>query len=267
MFLLHIATLTQAEQVNHNDCSKELSRQARLIINKVVLPRYTLKRLEIPEKCPLSTANDQHAAHEAMKRRLGKKWMCSVCGKNFDDENGLDVHLDESHPAPPTSGCLADYCDILRCEPYFNLLKTHNQCLDDEMAELKLKCMNLIRDECSPQFLPPTERLQVEVSVQASICSFLSCDMYWVLPEEDVPDAGSFYYITYAVALVALVAFLAIYFKIATSNLENSKSLEQILAEADQYERPQPQIIPPDNPDMEIRHRNPTVNRQWNEYE
>ena len=134
------------------------------------------------------------------------------------------------------------------------------------MAEVKLKCMNMVRDECAPEHLSPKDKLQVEVSVQASVCSYLTCDMYWTVPEEEVLNHETYYYATYAVALLALVGFLYIYFKIASSNLDNSKSIEQILAEADKYEKPKPQIIPPDS-NMAIRHRNPTTSRQWSEQE
>ena len=237
-----------------------------MIVNKIVLPRYSIKGLDIPQSCPLSPANDQYAAHEAKKRRLGSKWMCSVSGKTFDEEKDLDAHLEQSHPAPKVKGCLADYCDILRCEPYFHLVKTNSKCDDNDMAELKLKCMNMVRDQCAPEHLSPKDKLQVEVSVQASVCSYLTCDMYWTVPEEEVLNHETYYYATYAVALLALIGFLYIYFKIASSNLDNSKSIEQILAEADKYEKPKPQIIPPDS-NMEIRHRNPTASRQWSEQE
>lgn len=236
-----------------------------MIVNQVVLPRYSLKGLDIPHTCPLSPANDQYASLEVMKRRLGSKWMCSVCGKTFDKETDLDSHLVEIHPAPKVNGCLADYCDVLRCEPYFNLLKK-GKCNEDDMAKLKLKCMNMVRDQCAPEHFGPVEKLQVEVSVQASMCSYLTCDNYWAVPEEEVINHETYYYTTYAVALVALIGFLYIYFKVASSNLENSKSIDEILAEAHKYEKPKPQIIPPDS-NMEIRHRNPIVNRQWSEYE
>lgn len=247
------------------ECSRARSRQARTIINKLVIPRYSLQRLEIPNTCPLSPANDQYAVMEVMKRRLGSKWMCSSCGKTYTNEPDLETHLIQTHNTQKIKGCLADYCDILRCEPFFDMHKDHRECDVTSMADLKLKCLNMIRDHCSPVEFKPKERLQVEVAIQASICSFLTCDDYWTIPEDDEGSSTQYYYLTYAFAFCILLLLVVIYFKIASANMDNSPSIDEILAEADKYERVKPAIIPPDN--MEIRQRLPKVDRQWSENE
>jgi len=230
---------------------------------------YSIKSLDMPDTCPFSPVNDQYASQEAMKRRLGSKWMCSVCAKTFSSENDLNSHLNDNHQNLnhyATGGCLADLCDILRCGPFFDLPQEKTSCDEVAMSELKLKCMNMVRDSCSPAHLSPQGRLEVEVRVQASVCSYLTCDEYWTTPDED-PSTENYYYTTYAIAFCILLTLLAIYFKIATSNIDNSVSIETMLAEADNLQRPEPAIIPPDNNEMEIRHRNPTSQRQWSENE
>lgn len=219
----------------------------------------------MPTTCPLSPANDRYAAEEQMKRRLGSKWLCSVCGKSYADEGELDSHLAGSHVVHRANGCLADHCDILRCEPYFDVHRDNVDCDEKAMEKLKLRCMNMIRDECSPSYLSAAERLQLEVTVQASICSYLTCSEYWTIAEEEESHAEHYYYTTYAIALCVLLIFLVIYFKIASSNIDNSVSIEQILAEADKYERVKPAVIQPEG--MEIRHRNPAAQQQWLEEE
>ena len=48
-------------------------------------------------------------------------WTCSQCGKSFTGEHELEHHIHQRHPhlSEPEdfSICLADYCDILRCDP------------------------------------------------------------------------------------------------------------------------------------------------------
>ncbi|XP_067949644.1 uncharacterized protein [Watersipora subatra] len=247
------------------ECSRTESRHARQIINRLIIPRFSLAHIEIPASCPLSPANDQYAAHEGMKRRLGDSWMCSVCGKNYELERDLEFHLSDNHRVEKANGCLADYCDMLRCEPLFGIHRDHVECVDSEMLGLRHKCMDMVRDKCLPHHLSSEAKLKLEVAVQASLCSYLTCDDYWTTPEED--SSGShYYYTTYAAAVCVLVLFLFIYFKIASSNIDNSVSIEHILAEADKYERPKPAIIPPDT-DMEIRHRGTAPDRQWSENE
>ena len=218
---------------------------------------------EMPTTCPLSPANDQYATQEAMKRRLGSDWMCSVCGKTFKVESDLESHFLTSHKLNKVKGCLADHCKLLRCEPIFGTYKEDVKCDEEEMAKLKLQCMDMVRDLCSPPHISNEAKLKLEVATQASICSYLTCEDYWTVAEED--DTGTHYYYTiYAIAFCVLLTFLAIYFKIATSNIEDNMSLEQILADADKYERPKPAIIPPN---MEMRHRSGGVDRQWSENE
>lgn len=258
---LHVFGATASE------CSREDSRRARLIVNKQVAPRYSMHHLEIPTTCPLSPANDQYAAHEVMKRRLGSDWMCSVCGKSFKDEAGLESHLTTSHKVHKVEECLADHCELLRCEPIFGMHQDGGDrtCDEAHMSKLKSQCMDMVRESCVPTYLNADAKLKLEVSVQASICSYLTCEEYWTT-HEDFDTGTHYYYTTYAIALCVLLTFLFIYFKIASRNIDSSMSFEQILADADKYERPKPALIPPDQ-DMEMRHRTTVVDRQWSENE
>lgn len=248
-------------------CPQDKSKEARLIINKIIMPLYTLKHYDMPNTCPLSPANDQYAAPELMKRRLGDKWMCSVCGKSFSQESDINSHVMKAHHTPTVQGCLADLCDVLRCNAFFSINNDEQACDEQNMAQLKMKCMDMVRQKCVPDYLDVTRQVQFEVMVQASICSYLSCDNYWNVPEDEA-SRHSHYYLIYWVLLGLLIVFLVVYFKVASYGIENSPSIEQIIASADQYERPRPAYIPPSSEDMELRHRSAfPPSSGWSEHE
>uniref|UniRef100_A0A1B6C3F9 C2H2-type domain-containing protein n=1 Tax=Clastoptera arizonana TaxID=38151 RepID=A0A1B6C3F9_9HEMI len=60
---------------------------------------------------PQQNAKLQHRASQ---------WTCGFCGKSFYDEKFLDMHFDNRHKnninMAEDAVCLADYCDIMRCE-------------------------------------------------------------------------------------------------------------------------------------------------------
>lgn len=264
--LLSLSTLIGAADTP--PCSRERSSQARTVINKVLMPLYNVKHMDVPTSCPLSPANDQFAAEEAMKRRLGNKWMCSVCGKQFGGEKELESHISHSHaPSNRVEGCLADQCDILRCDAYFTVNFGEVKCDESEMRIWKDRCMNMVRDLCIPDYLDETRKLNFEAAVQASICTYLTCDNYWTVPEEDPDMYYSNYYITYAALVGVLFVFLFVYFKIASDNIDQSLSIEQVLAAAEQLDQAHRPVVAPVSPDMEMRRRAPRDTREWAEHE
>lgn len=48
------------------------------------------------------------------------QWSCGFCGKSFYEEKFLELHFDNRHKSlinmAEDAVCLADYCDIMRCE-------------------------------------------------------------------------------------------------------------------------------------------------------
>lgn len=76
---------------------------------------------ELPLECPFHPQRDLFAPQEAAKQQnRPTQWQCGFCGKNFYEERYLDVHFDNRHRSEVNIAedaiCLADYCDIFRCD-------------------------------------------------------------------------------------------------------------------------------------------------------
>ena len=77
--------------------------------------------VRLPYQCPLHPLRDMFGQLELAKLHYRVNlWTCSQCGKSFSGEAELESHLHHRHPglADKTdfTVCLADWCDVLRCE-------------------------------------------------------------------------------------------------------------------------------------------------------
>lgn len=78
--------------------------------------------IKLPYQCPLHPARDVHGKAELAKLNYRVNlWTCSQCGKSFSEERDLETHIHHRHPGLSDHGdfsvCLADWCDLLRCDP------------------------------------------------------------------------------------------------------------------------------------------------------
>ena len=78
--------------------------------------------LKLPYQCPFHPARDVFGRAELSKLNYRVNlWTCAKCGKSFTGEADLETHLHSRHPDLADAGdfsvCLADYCDVLRCDP------------------------------------------------------------------------------------------------------------------------------------------------------
>ena len=78
--------------------------------------------IKLPYQCPLHPIRDVHGKAELAKLNYRVNlWTCAKCGKSFTGESDLETHIHLRHPELSEAGdfsvCLADYCDILRCDP------------------------------------------------------------------------------------------------------------------------------------------------------
>ena len=78
--------------------------------------------VKLPYQCPLHPVRDVHARAEMTKLNYRVNlWTCSQCGKSFTGEHDLERHIYQRHPELSDSSdfsvCLADFCDVLRCDP------------------------------------------------------------------------------------------------------------------------------------------------------
>lgn len=77
--------------------------------------------MKLPLECPFHPARDIFAPQHAAKlQHRPSQWTCAFCGKSFYEERHLDTHFDQRHKNQINKAedavCLADYCDIMRCQ-------------------------------------------------------------------------------------------------------------------------------------------------------
>lgn len=102
-------------------CSRESTRIVRKIIQAKLTPIFQKYNIDVPIECPLHPQRDLFLPQENAKiRNRPTQFTCNVCGKSFYEEKYLDLHFDNRHKGFVNQAedaiCLADYCDILRCD-------------------------------------------------------------------------------------------------------------------------------------------------------
>ena len=102
-------------------CSRESSRVVRRIVQSKLTPIFQKYHVELPLECPFHPARDLFAPQENAKvQHRATQWTCGFCGKSFYEEKSLDLHFDNRHRSRVNEAedaiCLADYCDIMRCD-------------------------------------------------------------------------------------------------------------------------------------------------------
>ena len=77
--------------------------------------------VRLPYQCPLHPLRDVFGQVELAKLHYRVNlWTCAQCGKSFSGELELETHLHHRHPGladrTDFTVCLADWCDVLRCD-------------------------------------------------------------------------------------------------------------------------------------------------------
>ncbi|KAK5645939.1 hypothetical protein RI129_004403 [Pyrocoelia pectoralis] len=109
-------------------CPKDNARIVRKIIQNKWIPVLEKYKVNIPLECPFHPFRDIFGPQEAAKQQhRPSQWTCGLCGKSFFEEKYLDLHFDNRHKnyinMAEDAVCLADYCDIIRCD----VLKTQDE--------------------------------------------------------------------------------------------------------------------------------------------
>ncbi|KAJ8960828.1 hypothetical protein NQ318_020124 [Aromia moschata] len=78
-------------------------------------------KVTLPLECPFHPQRDIFGPQQAAKKQhRPSQWTCGICGKSFFEEKFLDMHFDNRHKEyinmAEDAVCLADYCDIMRCD-------------------------------------------------------------------------------------------------------------------------------------------------------
>ncbi|XP_055709611.1 uncharacterized protein LOC129805601 isoform X2 [Phlebotomus papatasi] len=102
-------------------CSRESARVVRKIVQSKWLPILDKYQVILPLECPFHPMRDIFGPqNSAKKQNRPSQWTCGFCGKSFYEEKFLDLHFDNRHKnninMAEDAVCLADYCDIMRCE-------------------------------------------------------------------------------------------------------------------------------------------------------
>ncbi|XP_030565527.1 uncharacterized protein LOC115765922 isoform X2 [Drosophila novamexicana] len=104
-------------------CSRDNSRLVRKIVRSKWTPILDKHQVKLPLECPLHPLRDVFAPRQDEKQRdRPTQWTCRLCGKSFYQEKYLDLHFDTRHKhiinEAEEAVCLADFCDIMRCEVF-----------------------------------------------------------------------------------------------------------------------------------------------------
>ncbi|RZF34739.1 hypothetical protein LSTR_LSTR007791 [Laodelphax striatellus] len=108
-------------------CPRDSATVVRRLIQKKWIPVLEKYQVQIPLDCPFHPIRDIFRPQQTAKlQHRPSQWTCGFCGKSFYGENFLDLHFDNRHKSKINMAedavCLADYCDIMRCE----VLKTQD---------------------------------------------------------------------------------------------------------------------------------------------
>ncbi|KAK7573877.1 hypothetical protein V9T40_011068 [Parthenolecanium corni] len=102
-------------------CPRDSAAVVRRLIQNKWIPVLEKYQVKLPLECPFHPMRDIFYPQEAAKRQFRpSQWTCGFCGKSFYLEKYLDLHFDNRHRnkinMAEDAVCLADYCDIMRCE-------------------------------------------------------------------------------------------------------------------------------------------------------
>ncbi|RZC41130.1 hypothetical protein BDFB_009094, partial [Asbolus verrucosus] len=102
-------------------CPRDNARIVRKIIQNKWIPILEKYKVNLPIECPFHPIRDIFGPQQAAKQQhRPSQWTCGLCGKSFFEEKYLDMHFDNRHKGyinmAEDAVCLADYCDIMRCD-------------------------------------------------------------------------------------------------------------------------------------------------------
>ncbi|KAG9428981.1 hypothetical protein HZU67_09355 [Apis mellifera carnica] len=102
-------------------CPRDRASVVRRIVQKRWMPILKKHQVELPLECPFHESRDIFRPQQKAKHQhRPSQWTCGLCGKSFYAEKHLDAHFDNRHKSNVNTAedavCLADYCDIMRCD-------------------------------------------------------------------------------------------------------------------------------------------------------
>lgn len=187
-------------------CSRPASRVVRKEFNKII---EKANISSIPILCPLNPKHDLLLEHEARKSSDSAGHpICTYCGKAFYTENFLDEHLQRKHAhiLNANATCFAHYCDIFRCSIILQHHDLNTFCDEKLFKKLASKCRNFLK-LCIPDNLSVSEKWKIFLHLNTSLCSYLTCEKYHIIPDA---SPHRFWLVTYIVMSVFILFALFI---------------------------------------------------------
>ncbi|XP_026827235.1 uncharacterized protein LOC105279268 isoform X3 [Ooceraea biroi] len=120
-------------------CPRDRASVVRRIVHKRWMPVLKKYQVELPLECPFHESRDIFRPQQKAKHQhRPSQWTCGLCGKSFYAEKHLDAHFDNRHKSNVNTAedavCLADYCDIMRCDVLGN--RDFENSVDDDDGHL-----------------------------------------------------------------------------------------------------------------------------------
>ncbi|XP_065828438.1 uncharacterized protein [Oscarella lobularis] len=176
-----------------HSCHRDRSRLVRRILDERFFPHFKRWQGRLASSCPFRRSRDLYYEQERHKTS-NQYWNCEYCGKSFYTEHFLDVHFEKKHADRINSKdavCLADYCDIMRCDVVADAdaqrTRDDDACAAQLLEKLKTKCESLMN--FCVDFRPHESRYphQIYEALVRDLCGFLTCERYW----DQLDDASS----------------------------------------------------------------------------
>nr|VZI03770.1 unnamed protein product [Spirometra erinaceieuropaei] len=175
-------------------CSRETSRLARRILS-TTFSNVDIENMALPDTCPIKPSTDYFATQDAMFIKNHEySWECGFCGKRFYEAHFLDKHFGNRHNETLVlkehAFCLADLCPILRCDAFrpvelgeLPLFWRAALCQEKYFDNFRYQCQTLIRN--CPAGASAEVNREWNTTLDALLCSRLTCDAYWENPEDE----------------------------------------------------------------------------------
>ncbi|KAK0163098.1 hypothetical protein PV327_006807 [Microctonus hyperodae] len=121
-------------------CPRDRASMVRRIVQKRWIPILKKYQVELPLECPFHDSRDIFYPQQTAKfQHRTSQWTCGLCGKSFYAEKHLDAHFDSRHKSNINTAedavCLANYCDIMRCD-VLGAMELEGSLVDDSSGSL-----------------------------------------------------------------------------------------------------------------------------------
>ncbi|XP_071958219.1 uncharacterized protein [Antedon mediterranea] len=219
-FLVFSLVVVTYEVTGSEQCSRHKSRTARKTLEKNFFPTFQTHGYTVPDKCQWNLKHDIYLMQEQNKEtdELGR-WVCNICGKIFVSEYHIDLHMTNRHqdhllnPSDPI--CLADSCDILRCDILSGDKRTsywdEALCNEARLKQLMETCEKQVTS-CCPDQIKENERFDFISKLIDSTCSSLTCDKFY---DADNQEESIYSSSVYIILIVVLGTALVLYYTVA----------------------------------------------------